>query len=287
MRAVAFHLRRHVGLFTDTGERLGIEELADRTRAATRAEAVGDDVALARVLPELIAEADRLVTAVVREGDREAAAHLRVQGHVVGAGLLRRLGYKDLAWVLLHRARPGSGEVLPVLVEEVRLLIDLGLPEYALARAERAEAAGAGHELQTLVAFAHATAGRRRAADRVLDEVVGQAAHARELAEAAAARAAVAAEYGDADEAADHVRATDLAVLNAAQRSRVLVIAATAEARRGRFEQAAARVIEADAEAPFRVRLDPFARELLAALVRRTTEQGAAVRHLAEVAGLP
>ncbi|MFD4764416.1 hypothetical protein ACFWOJ_38095 [Streptomyces sp. NPDC058439] len=33
---------------------------------------------------------------------------------------------------------------LPVLVEEVRLLIDLGLLEYALARAERAEDGGAG-----------------------------------------------------------------------------------------------------------------------------------------------
>ncbi|PNE39923.1 MULTISPECIES: hypothetical protein [Streptomyces] len=72
-----------------------------------------------------------------------------------------------------------------------------------------------------------------------------------------------------------------------AQRSRLLTVAATAEARQDRADQAAARLVEADTAAPLRLRLD-FARELVAALAARTTNtvQVAAARNLAERAGL-
>ncbi|MFE4333262.1 helix-turn-helix domain-containing protein [Streptomyces sp. NPDC056831] len=288
VRAVAFHLRRCVGRpHLDTAAGLPLDTLAERTRVAARAGAAGDEHTLALALPELIEDSDHAVVTDSPPG-REEAVQLRVQVHVLGAGLLRRLGYKDLAWMLLHRARPGTREPLPVLVEEVRLLIDLGLPEYALARAERAEGGGAGWELPALAAVAQAMAGRRPEAERLLATAAERAGDARESALVVAARAAVAAEHGDAEEAAGHARAADLAALDGAQRSRLLTVAAAAEARQDRADQAAARLVEADAAAPLRLRLDPFARELAAALAPRTTDtlQAAAVRDLAERAGL-
>ncbi|MFJ2841652.1 helix-turn-helix domain-containing protein [Streptomyces griseofuscus] len=288
VRAVAFHLRR--SLVRRQPDRVpGVlrEELAEQTQAAVRADTAGDEHYLALVLPQLIEAADRAMAATTGLG-REEAVRLRVDAHVLAAGLLRRLGYKDLAWILLHRARPGTREPLPVLVEEVRLLIDLGLPEYALARAERAEDAGADWEVPALAAVAQAMAGRRPEAERLLATAVKRVADARESAMVIAARAAVAAEVGDATEAADHVRGTDHAALDGAHRSSLLVVAAAAEARQGRADQAAALLVEADAAAPLRLRLDPFARDLVAALIDRTidTVQVAAVCDLAERAGL-
>jgi transcriptional regulator with XRE-family HTH domain len=288
VRAVAFHLRRRlVRPHPGAAPLVLLEELAAQIQAAADAEAAGDEHRLALVLPDLIEAADHTVATAPAAGREEAVA-LRVQAHVLGAGLLRRLSYKDLAWMLLHRARPGTREPLPVLVEEVRLLIDLGLPEYALARAERAEDAGAGWELPVLAAVAQAMAGRRQHAERLLSSATERSADARELAMVVAARAAVAAEYGDAEEAADHARTADLAALSGAHRSRLLTVAATAAARQDRTDQAAAHLVEADVAAPLRLRLDPFARDLVAALASRTvdTVQAAAVRDLAEQAGL-
>ncbi|MEU3093564.1 helix-turn-helix transcriptional regulator [Streptomyces sp. NPDC006967] len=286
VRAVAFHLRRRIARpHPGTAAGLMLDELEERTRAAVQADAAGDEVGLALALPKLIDGAERAVAAALAPGRAEA---VRVQANVLGAGLLRRLGYRDLAWILLRRARPGPHEPLPVLVEEVRLLIDFGLPEYALARAERVEDAGAGWDLPVLAAVAQAMAGRRRHADQLLTTAAGRATDARDSAMVVAARAVVAAEHGDAEEAAGHARAVDLSVLDGAQRSFLLTVAAAAEARQGRADQAAARLIEADAAAPLRLRLAPFARELVAALAARTTDtvQAAAVRNLAEQAGM-
>ncbi|WP_307517516.1 helix-turn-helix domain-containing protein [Streptomyces umbrinus] len=288
VRAVAFHLRRRVlrwDLGTSPGPRL--DELEERVRDAAAADASGDEYRLALALPELIDAADLAVsTAAPRE--HEEANRLRVQAHVLGAGLLRRLGYKDLAWMLLHRARPGVQEPLQVLVEEVHLLIDLGLPEYALSRAGRAQEAGAGQELVPLTAQAQAMAGRRRHAERLLDTAAAQAANARDVAVVNAARAAVAVECGDPEEAGAHVRAVDQDLLDDAPRSSLLVVAAAAAARQDHAGQAATRLLEADAAAPSRLRLDPLARDLVAALAVQTagTSQAAAVGNLAESAGL-
>ncbi|MFJ4806827.1 helix-turn-helix domain-containing protein [Streptomyces murinus] len=286
VRAVAFHLRRSlVRRQPDRAPGVLLEELAERTRAAARADTAGDEHHLALALPELIEAADRAMAAAAGPG-RDEAVRLRVDAHVLAAGLLRRLGYKDLAWMLLHRARPGTREPLPVLVEEVRLLIDLGLPEYALARADRAEEADADWELSALAAVAQAMAGRRPEAEQLLATASERADGAREAALVIAARAAVAAEVGYAAEAADHARAADHAALDGAHRSSLLVVAAAAEARQDRADEAAARLVEADAAAPLRLRLDPFARDLVAALNDRTTVHTAAVRDLAERAGL-
>ena len=286
VRAVAFHLRRRlVRRQADAAPGVLLEDLAERTRAAARADAAGDEHQLALVMPELIEAADRAMAAAAGPG-REEAVRLRVDAHVLGAGLLRRLGYKDLAWMLLHRARTGALEPLPVLVEEVRLLIDLGLPEDALARVERAEDAGADWEVAALAAVAQAMAGRRSEAEQLLATASERAVGARESSLVVAARAVVAAEYGDAGEAADHARAADQTAFSGAHRSGLLLVAAAVEARQGRADRAAARLVEADAVAPMRLRLDPFARDLVAALVDRTTVQAAAVRDLAERAGL-
>ncbi len=289
VHAAAFHLRRHLARPSpDTAPGLLPEELAERIQAAAQADAAGDEHGLGLALPELIEAADAVVVAAASAAGREEAVQLRVQAHVLGAGLLRRLGYKDLAWMLLHRARPGTSEPLPVLVEEVRLLIDLGLPEYALARAERAEGAGAGRDLAVLAAVAQAMAGERQRAELLLAAAAERSEGAQEFAMVVAARAAVAVEYGDAEEAVSHAYAADLAALSGAQRSQLLVVAASAEARRGRPDQAAARLVEADTAAPLRLRLDPFARELLAALTTRADDaaQAVAVWNLAEQVGL-
>ncbi|ATL81758.1 XRE family transcriptional regulator [Streptomyces malaysiensis subsp. malaysiensis] len=263
-----------------------LEDLAEQSRAAAQADGAGDECRLALALPELIEATDRAVVIASSAAEREEANRLRAQAHLLGSGLLRRLGYKDLAWVLLHRARPGTREPLPVLVEEVRLLIDLGLPEQALTRAARAEDADTGWELSVLGAVAQAMAGRRLEAEKLLATAIARAADAQESALVLAARAAVAVEFGDAAEAADHARATDQARLGGAHRSSLLITAAAAEARQGRSDQAAIHLVEADAEAPLRLRLAPFARELIVALTNRTTTQAEAIRDLAERAGL-
>jgi hypothetical protein len=169
-------------------------------------------------------------------------------------------------------------EPLAVLVEEVRLLIDLGLPEYALARAARAESAAGSDAaaLPPLVAFAHAMAGRREVSERVLDAAEERAEDSTALAAVTAARVAVAVENGAVDEAADHARLVAADALSPAERVRLLVAAATADARRGAAGQAATRLREAEELAPLRLRLDPFARELLSVLPARTGDRAAA-----------
>ncbi|WP_432046006.1 helix-turn-helix domain-containing protein [Streptomyces asiaticus] len=287
VRATAFHLRRSLHRhYPGSAPRTVLEDLAERSRTAAQADGAGDECRLALALPELIEATDRAVVIASSASEREEANRLRVQAHLLGSGLLRRLGYKDLAWVLLHTARPGTREPLPVLVEEVRLLIDLGLPELALTRAARAGDADTGWELSALGAVAQAMAGRRLEAEEFLATATERAADTQESALVFAARATVAVEFGDFAEAADHARAAAQAGLGGAHRSSLLITAAAAEARQGRSDQAAIHLVEADAEAPLRLRLAPFARDLVVALTNRTTTQAKAIRDLAERAGL-
>ncbi|OEV09312.1 DNA-binding protein [Streptomyces nanshensis] len=289
VRAVAFHLRRSLfrrrGCETPGSRAVPVEELAERTRSAARADAAGDEHHLALTLPELIEASDCAIPATVGPG-REEAERWRAQAHALAAGLLRRLGYKDLAWMLLHRASQPGTEPLPVLVEELRLLIALGLPEYALARTEQFEDAAAYSELLALAAVAQSMTGGRPEAERLLASATERAASARESALVATARAVVAFEFGDAAEAADHAGSAGQAALCSAHRSSLLLVAAAAEARQDRADQATVRLLEAEGAAPLRLRLDPFARDLVAALIDRTAAQTTAARHLAERAGV-
>nr|WP_329486706.1 helix-turn-helix transcriptional regulator [Kitasatospora sp. NBC_01246] len=290
VRAVAFELRREIAESAPESLPGSVDDLDARTSWVLAAEAAGDEYALALALPGAIRLADSIAAAAAAPSaaGRQRAADLRVLGHVAAAGLLRRLGYRDLAWMLLHTARPGGPEPVAVLVEEARLLIDMALPEYALARAQRAKAAGGDRNLPLLEALAHAAAGRRQTADGLLHQVAQRAEDARMLSVVAATRVAVAAEGGSADEVAEHARSADLDALEPAGRASVMVAAASAHARLDHPEEAAAHLAAAEELAPLRVHLDPFARELLAALPARTGSPAAAeaVRRIAARAGM-
>ncbi|MFJ4774597.1 helix-turn-helix domain-containing protein [Streptomyces uncialis] len=291
VRAVAFHLRRHLAEPPRSSTRTteSADDLAARVRTAVAAEEAGDEHALALALPELVRAADRVVPLLLAPASDERAQELRVHAHVLAAGLLRRLGYRDLGWTFLHRARPGAPATLPVLLEEVRLLIDLGSPEYALARAARAEhAAGDDAELSALTAFAHAMAGRREQAEQLLAAAVRRARNERDAAVLAVARAAAAVEYGAPAKATEYARAAARTALRPVERAQVQLISAGAAARGGDTARAVADLVEAEAIAPLRVRLDPFARELVFALASRadTPAVADAVRPIAERAGL-
>nr|WP_202523980.1 helix-turn-helix domain-containing protein [Kitasatospora sp. SID7827] len=286
VRAVAFHLRRELAGTSPAPPIGSVDDLDERTARVLAAEAAGDEHALALALPGLIRLGDALVEAS-SVAARQRAAELRVRGHVAAAGLLRRLGYRDLAWTLLHRARPGGPEPVSVLAEEARLLIDMGMPEFALARTERARGVGGGLDLPLLEALANAAAGRRAVAERLLRQALAQAQDARERSAVSAAYAVVAAEAGAADEVVEHARATDLGTMEAAGRARLLVTAASAHTRLGREEIAVRLLVQAEAEAPLRVRLAPFARELLAVLPSRVDRAAAEEVHwIAERAGM-
>ncbi|QDY81090.1 helix-turn-helix transcriptional regulator [Streptomyces qinzhouensis] len=287
VRAAAFNLRRQLAWQQDTDS--GVEQVSDlahRVRAAVAADEAGDDYVLARELPGLIRATDR--TAAMSPPDHgRRAEHLRVRAHVLAARLLRRLGYRDLAWTFVHRACAGGAEMWVVVAEEIRLLIDLGLPEYAVARADRSEEIGNNAELLILKAFAEAMAGHRLRAGQSLSEAARRAEDKRSVAAVAVARAAVAVEYGAFDEVAEHTGTVDLSVLAPAARAHLLRVTAAAAARRGDIGLAVAALTEADEAAPWRLRLDPFARELIVALLARTSGEGQrrALRPLTEWIG--
>lgn len=290
---------------------LPVDDLAVGVARARAADAAGDELALAAALPELIAGAQALVTdAPPVEGGRaqrlQTQAVLLSSGLLLGSGLLRRLGYLDLAWMLVHGAERRVGTSLGIVVEQVRLLLACGHPEEALTRAARsAETAGQDrpheddeHELDDeadlagLVTIAQAMAGSPETAARVLDAAERRARSGTGLAAVtavAAARIATAVESGAVDEVPGLLQAVDLDALTPAARADLLVTAAGAAARQGRLRDAAARLVEADRLAPLRVRLDPFARDLMAVLPARTDDPDVArtLRALADRAGLP
>jgi hypothetical protein len=213
---------------------------------------------------------------------------------LLGAGVLRRLGYRDLAWMLVHRAERQVGARSGIVVEQVRLLLACGRPDEALAWVTRPiETAGRVHgdedelddeaERAALVAIAHAMAGRPGTASQALDAAERRTSAGTGLAAVAAARITTAVESGVVDEVPGLLDAVDLAALTPAARADLLVTTACAAARRGEVGDAAARLSEADRLAPLRVRLDPFARDLLAVLPART-EDGDVARTLGALA---
>ncbi|WNI16861.1 helix-turn-helix transcriptional regulator [Actinacidiphila sp. ITFR-21] len=302
-RAVAHRLRKVLAadlrrpLDPTTG---ATDELERLLAAAVAADGAGDDHGLAVVAPELISAAER-AERVTGSATRERTAELRSRAHAVVAGLLRRLGYRDLAWLVLHRVRAGGREgATAVAAEETRLLLDLGLPEQALGCAERSGLAPRSVEMSVLVALAHAMAGRPERAGTELDAATGLARDPCSFAAVAAARVAVAVEAPDADVASGYAELSGpdalpgLDALDPADRVAALVSLAASAARAGDFSRAADELMAAEVTAPLRFRLDPFARELLVALPPRLAERERAehvrverVRATARRAGLP
>lgn len=305
---VAFRVRRILGQVTPqpaSAFPVTVDDLAVRVTRAAGMAASCDEFALALALPDLIARGEATVTAAFPEappGDRGRAERLRDEGLLLGAGLLRRLGHRDLAWVLLRRAKREPGPGLTVVVEEVRLLLACGRPEAALAHAARPIEVPGRHgprpdtehhldveqDLAVLVAFAHAMADRPETATRVLDATEYRATTPAARAALAAARTVTAVESGEVDEVPDLLHAVDQAALPPATRADLLVAVAGAAARRGEVWEAAARLTEADELTPLRVRLDPFARDLLTVLPSCTDDRDTArtLQALATRAGL-
>ena len=143
-------------------------------------------------------------------------------------------------------------------------------------------------ELAALAAIAHAIAGRPGTAAQALDTATHRARSGTGLATLAAARVATAVESGAVNDVPSLLDDVDLASLRPAARADLLVVAAGAAARRGAVGDAATRLAEADRMAPLRVRLDPFARDLLAVLPSRSEDPDVArtLRALADLAGL-
>ncbi|RNG26245.1 DNA-binding protein [Streptomyces botrytidirepellens] len=286
VRAVASHVRRHL-IQVSLGQEGSAGTLGDleaRTEAALTAEEAGDEYGLGLALPGLLALADQTVAASVT--GREPTARLRAQVYAVAAGLLRRVGYRDLVWMLLHQVGPERG-VRAVLIEEMRLLLDLGFPDHALNRARRGEEGHGSNPELLLAAVAHAVAGRRDRAEQHIATAAARAQNDRQMAAAASARVVIALEVGAADEAAAHAGAVDFRTMVGAEHVDARVVAATATARQGRISQASAHLVAAHSLSPLRVRLSPVARELLSVLpARATAEDAATLRRIAALAGL-
>ncbi|MEU6406235.1 helix-turn-helix domain-containing protein [Streptomyces sp. NPDC046985] len=281
VRAAAWHLRRH--LFQSAPHtpavrqrgRAGLLAAAENVRDA---QATGDEHALALALPPLLVAADHSVSP--EDVDPPYAVAVRNLAYAAAAGLLRRLGYRDLAWSLLHRARPAADDGQVVEAEEVRLLTSMGMPA-AADRAEQHLAGARSVALLCAAAFAHASGGQRLHAERLLDEADRCASDAAESAEATVARASSAMQFGAWDQVLEQQQA---ATMPPARRADLLLLAAGAWARRGQIGRAVGRLAAAEEAAALYIGLDPLARELLHAL--RARAQGAdSARELERLAG--
>ncbi|MEV5279755.1 DNA-binding protein [Streptomyces sp. NPDC006692] len=283
VRAAAWHLRRHL---LQSGQRPSVDWQRGRTGLLAAAEEVrgaqsaGDEHALALLLPPVLEAADYSVS--LERGDQREIVAARNLAYAAAAGLLRRLGYRDLAWSLLHRARPAAHDGQVVEAEEVRLLTSMGMPAEAACRAEQHFTAARSVALLCAAAFAQASAGQRMHAERLLDDADSRTSDAAEAAEVTVARASSATQFGAWDQVLEQQEA--VAVMPPARRADLLLLAAGAWARRGHISRAVDRLAEAENEAALYIRLDPLARELLHALRTRTRDADSA-REIDRMAG--
>lgn len=248
VRAAAYQLRRMLAESGPVVEPIEMDHtitLADEIRLA---EHRGDELRVAQDLPSVIASLDHLTAEAPGGAAAERLEGVRVDIHVAASGLLRRLGYRDLAWLLLHRAAPGRAEPVTVLAEEVRLLLDLGWPEYALARAARVPANG---ELSLLMASAHAMAGRVEFAHELLDACAMDAATPPCQAAVAGLRVTVAVETGEFERAALLYDDVEMDALDPADRVGLSVSASSAFARGGDMRRAVELLVGAHEQTPY------------------------------------
>ncbi|WP_435057772.1 hypothetical protein [Streptomyces sp. bgisy060] len=257
----------------------GREELCAGAEDVRGAQAAGDEHALALRLPALLELADRVRAEV---GERPGARAAWTVAYVAAAGLLRRLGYRDLAWSLLHRAGPGTGGDQLAAAEEIRLLTSMGLPETAADRAAQHLATALSVELLCAAALAHASAGRRRQVEALLGQAGDRVDGETDAAEVAVARAGTAMQFGVLDEVLE-LEAT-AASMPPARRADLLLFGAQAWARGSDAVRAAESLAAAEDVAPLYIRLDPLARELLHALRSRVRDANG-TRLLVRMAG--
>ncbi|MFI6112884.1 DNA-binding protein [Kitasatospora sp. NPDC051164] len=282
VRAAAWHLRRHV---VPTGPRAphvpgrGRAELRSGAEEVSAAQAAGDEHTLALRLPALLELADQAVAE--EEGGPDAKA-ARTAVYVAAAALLRRLGYWDLAWSLLHRAGPTAGDQLAA--EEIRLLTSMALPEVAADRAEQHVATARSVGLLCAAALAHASAGRQHQTEALLGEAAARIDDEVEAAEVTVAKAGSAMQFGALDQVLELEAAA--ALMPPARRADLLLLGSAAWARGTDTGRAAERLAAAEDAAPLYIRLDPLARELLHALRARDTDGTGLLARMARSFGM-
>jgi transcriptional regulator with XRE-family HTH domain len=272
VRAVVHRLRRTLagdGPVVEPFEPDGVVELAELIR---QADLRGDESALARDLPRAVAG----VKQVASDTSGPLAERLKraeIDVYVAASGLVRRLGYWDLAWSLLRRAAPGVPEPMEVRAERLRLLLDLGWPDQVTGCAERTRDGGAP---MLSVALAHAMAGRTERACALLDARAADDGSAPGHAAVAVTRVSVAVEAEKWEHAAELIDAVERTALAPAEQVDFAIVASSVSARAGDTRRAANLLLEAHEEAPLRLSISPFARELLAVLPGRIADPGLA-----------
>ncbi|MEU9700287.1 helix-turn-helix transcriptional regulator [Streptomyces sp. NPDC047981] len=268
VHSLGWFARRHLAR-TLSADGAGGE--ADEARLAELAEGVraadddGELASAAQMVPGLL---ELIGPPRPEDADCRGTA-LRAAAHVAVSRLLRRLGYRDLAWNLLSHACPPPEAYPAVLGEEVWLLLDMGQAELAVARAVRGEADVPAEVLLPL-AVAHAALGQAAESERILASAQEKAISAWQRSQVASAGAFAAAEGAAYDEVL--ARAEGAAGLPAGDRSALLVLTASARARLGQYEAAVADLATAESLAPLHTRLDPLARELVSVLPARAQE---------------
>ncbi|MFD4241463.1 helix-turn-helix domain-containing protein [Streptomyces sp. NPDC058525] len=255
------------------------EQLAVLVDGLQASDDAGDLVSAALKVPELLELAGSPQSG---DADRGTDA-LRAAAHVSVGRLLRRLGYRDLAWGVLTQACPPVEARPSVLGEEIRLLLDLGQAELAIARSAQGEADTPAEVLLPL-AVAHATLGHEAESERLLASAYEKAVDVQQRSQAASAGAFAAAERGAYHHVLD--RAAGAVCLPAGDRSALLVLTASARARLGLYGAAAEDLAAAESIAPLHTRLDPLARELVSVIPVRAQEHAAALDAMAARFGM-
>ncbi|MEU0741174.1 helix-turn-helix transcriptional regulator [Streptomyces sp. NPDC006134] len=284
VHATAWHVRRHLtrlfaGELAQDHVRADTEQLAGLLEAVRTADDGGDLVTAASEVPRLL---ELIGPLVQHPGDNEGAA-LRSAGYTAVARLLRRIGYRDLAWSALHQARPAEEGFTLVMVEEVRLLLDMGQPAIAVTRAVGTGAA-LPFEVLLPLSLAHACLGQEAQSERLLEAAEEMVPGPEEASAVASARAFAAAERGAFDQVLGH--ALDADRLPASDRAGLLVLTASARARLHRFAEAVTDLATAESVAPLHTRLNPLARELVSVLSSRAENHADVVGGIAARCGM-
>ncbi len=255
VHATAWHVRRHLARVVAGGagmqDPVHAEEVAALVAAVRSADEGGDLHSAADGLPRLLEMTASPVT----------DASLRSEASVAAARLLRRLGYRDLAYSVLHRARPPGGAPTPLeMAEEVWLLLDMGRPALAVSRAPGPEAVLPVDVLLPL-ALAHACLGQWVHSARLLERAQTIAHAPKEVSAVASARAFAEAERGAFEQVLAH--AGEAGYLPPGERAGLFLLTASARARLGRVGEAVTDLVTAESVAPLHTRLNPLARELV------------------------
>ncbi|WP_457513092.1 helix-turn-helix domain-containing protein [Streptomyces sp. TE33382] len=255
------------------------EQLAVLVDGLQASDDAGDLVSAALKVPELLELAGSS-----QPGDADRGGDTLRAAALVSVGrLLRRLGYRDLAWGVLTQACPPVEARPSVLGEEIQLLLDMGQAELAIGRSAQGEADIPAEVLLPL-AVAHATLGQEIESERLLASALEKAVDVQQRSQAASAGAFAAAERGAYRTVLD--RAADAVCLPAGDRSALLVLTASARARLGLYGAAAEDLAAAESSAPLHTRLDPLARELVGVIPVRAQEHAAVLDAMAARFGM-